>query len=109
MVPSSFVLLLKMSRAASKDFVSIRVGAEREERLLHLKCVWGRPYFLNVTNGINLFDLNDDGSWELKHPGLSSIEPEDFNYVAEYLESDSFGYINPQGEEETNEAFIQII
>ncbi len=55
-----------------------------------------------------LFVVNEDDMWELQHPALSEIDPEDFTFIAEYLESGSFGIRHPQDDEEKNEGFIQI-
>jgi hypothetical protein len=45
--------------------------------------------------------------WELKHPDLVDIEPEDFVFAAEYLESGGFGHRHPQGGKEMEEALAQ--
>jgi len=52
--------------------------------------------------GVNRFDLDDDGVWELRHPALPNIDPDDFVFAAEYLESDDFG-------DQMDEAFAQCI
>ena len=95
-------------RTASKQFVQCRIGPEGEQRLLQRKSVWDRPYFRDPRTGVMLFKLKDDGIWELAHPGLNDVSPEDFAFIAEYLESGLFGFRNPQSEEEMVEAFAQM-
>ncbi|KAH7380754.1 hypothetical protein BKA66DRAFT_531533 [Pyrenochaeta sp. MPI-SDFR-AT-0127] len=95
--------------AASKEFVLIHVGPEKEERMIHINYVWSRPYFNDGRTGIMHFTRNDEGMWILSHPALNDIAPEDFLYIVEYLESDDFGLKNPEGVEEVQEAFAQII
>jgi len=52
------------------------------------------------------FGISDDGMYQLTHPGLADIDPEDFTFVAQYLENGSFGdrMIN---EEDSREGFAQ--
>lgn len=54
------------------------------------------------------FTLNDDGTYELRHPGFADVSSEDFEFVAQYLESGDFGLKHPEGEE-VREAFAQMI
>lgn len=95
--------------AASKEFVLIYIGSQGEERMVHRSCVWNRPYFRDVRTGIMRFSHNEDGLWILSHPAFADVEPDDFAYIAEYLESGDFGLKRPNGEEEVQEAFAQII
>jgi len=85
------------------------VGPDQEVYNLQISCLWDRPYFRDSKQGLLLIDHNDAGMWELKHPALVDINPEDFTFIAEYLESDGFGHRNPQEGEETNEAFAQCV
>jgi len=71
--------------------------------------LWDRSYFRDAKQGLLLIDYNEQGLWELKHPALVDIEPADFAFVAEFLESDGFGHRYPQEGEETNEAFAQCV
>lgn len=71
--------------------------------------MWDRSYFRDAKQGLLLIDYNEQGLWELKHPALVDIEPADFAFVAEFLESDGFGHRYPQEGEETNEAFAQCV
>lgn len=73
-----------------------------------LNSIWNKPYFRDPRSGKNFFELNSDGVWELNHPELSKIELEEVDLVVEFLESNSFGYIHPQGEEERQDCFVQI-
>ncbi|KAF1836248.1 hypothetical protein BDW02DRAFT_546657 [Decorospora gaudefroyi] len=91
----------------SKDFVQILIGPTNEISTLAKQSVWNRPYWRDPRRGINHFDMNEDGIWELRHPGLDEIESEDFVFVAEYLESGDFGYRRPQGGEDMEEAVAQ--
>ncbi|KAI4697638.1 uncharacterized protein J4E84_000770 [Alternaria hordeiaustralica] len=93
----------------SKEFVQVLVGPDQEVYNLQISCLWDRPYFRDSKQGLLLIDHNDAGMWELKHPALVDINPEDFTFIAEYLESDGFGHRNPQEGEETNEAFAQCV
>lgn len=85
------------------------VGPDEEVHMLQKSSLWDRPYFRDSKQGLLLIDHNDDGMWELKHEALVDIKPDDFTFIAEYLESDGFGHRNPQEGEETNEAFAQCV
>ncbi|KAI4955424.1 hypothetical protein J4E91_001284 [Alternaria rosae] len=93
----------------SKEFVQILVGPDQEVHMLQKSSLWERPYFRDSKQGLLLIDHNDDGMWELKHEALVDIKPDDFTFIAEYLESDGFGHRNPQEGEEMNEAFAQCV
>lgn len=93
----------------SKTHVRVRVGPQHDERMLLKASVWDKPYFRESTAGIMYFSMDDDGMFELKHPSLADIDPDDFTYIAEYLESGQFGYVNPQGAEQENEAFSELV
>ncbi|KAL1800476.1 hypothetical protein ACET3X_000818 [Alternaria dauci] len=93
----------------SKEFVQVPVGPNSEISTLQKESIWNRPYFRDPMQGINFFGHNDDGIWGLQHPALVDIDPEDFVFVAEYLESDGFGYRNPQDGNEMDEAFAQCV
>ena len=94
--------------AASKGFVLMYVGPDSEERTLQRSHVWDRPYFQDQRTGIMHFELKE-GQWLLSHPRLAEIDPEDFDLVAEWLESGQLGHKHPEGEEEVQEAFAQNI
>lgn len=102
-----FWVLTNFSSTASKDFVLVRVGPDEDERLLPTSYVWNRPYFREPTGGIMYFETNDDDIYELSHPGLAEIMPEDFAYVAQYLESGIFGLQHPEGEMAVQNAFAE--
>ncbi|CAI9635863.1 hypothetical protein GT037_000922 [Alternaria burnsii] len=93
----------------SKDFVQVLVGPNSQVSTLQKESIWNRPYFRDPRFGINLFDHNDDGIWNLQHPALVEIDPEDFVFAAEYLESGGFGYRYPQDGGEMEEAFAQCV
>ncbi|EDU51505.1 hypothetical protein PtrSN002B_001559 [Pyrenophora tritici-repentis] len=95
----------------SKEFVQIPVGPDGVVSTLAKACVWNRKYWLDVRFGVNHFDLNDDGIFELQHPGLPEIDPDDFVFAAEYLESSDFGHRNPRDgdDDQMQEAFVQCI
>jgi hypothetical protein len=44
----------------------------------------------------------------LSHPALVEIEPDDFIFIAEYLESGGFGHRNPEGEDDVQKAFAEM-
>lgn len=94
---------------ASKTYVRVRVGPQRDERVLLKADVWDRAYFRESNAGIMYFSMDEDGMFELKHPGLADIDPDDFTFVAEYLESGKFGHVTPEGADQENEAFSQIV
>ena len=77
--------------------------------MLQKQCVWNRTYFRDPRYGVNRFDHNDNGMWELRHPALAEIQPDDFVFVAEYLESDGFGHRYPQDGDEMDESFAQCV
>ncbi|RMZ71523.1 hypothetical protein GMOD_00006646 [Pyrenophora seminiperda CCB06] len=95
----------------SEGFVQIPVGPTGEVSTLPKGCVWNRQYWQDIRYGVNHFDLNDAGIWELRHPALPSIAPGDFAFAAEYLESDDFGHRDPRGGDSNikEEAFVQCI
>ncbi|CAN9116040.1 unnamed protein product [Alternaria alternata] len=93
----------------SKGFVQVLVGPNSQVSTLQKESIWNRPYFRDPRFGVNLFDHNDDGIWNLQHPALVEIDPEDFIFAAEYLESGGFGYRYPQDGGEMEEAFAQCV
>ncbi|KAI4922298.1 hypothetical protein J4E90_000727 [Alternaria incomplexa] len=93
----------------SKEFVEVLVGPDQEIDTFPLQSLWNRHYFRDPKQGLLLIDYNKRGMWELKHPSLFDIKPDDFVFVAEYLESDDFGHRNPQDGEEMTEAFAQCV
>jgi hypothetical protein len=96
-------------RSQSKEFVQVLVGPNEEVSMLQKQCVWNRTYFRDPRYGVNRFDHNDDGMWELRHPALAEIQPDDFVFVAEYLESDGFGHRYPRDGDEMDESFAQCV
>ena len=74
-----------------------------------MKDVWNRPYFRDPRTGINRFTINDDGAWELRHPELMKIDPDDFQFVAEFLTDGDFGVRFPEDDEQTKEAVAQCV
>lgn len=84
---------------ASKAFVQVRVGSEGKNYSFQKSKVWNRAYFRDPTAGLMHFSISDNGVYQLTHPGLVAIEPEDFTFVAQYLENGSFGYHRPSKSE----------
>ncbi|EMD89198.1 hypothetical protein COCC4DRAFT_169136 [Bipolaris maydis ATCC 48331] len=75
----------------SKQFIHILVGSPTPHlRILPQQSLWNRPYFRDPRRGLNHFDYIDN-TWVLRHPALPHIDPEHFDFAAEYLESDGFG------------------
>lgn len=95
--------------ATSREFVQIKVGNEQKELMLPMISVWNRPYFRDAKAGVMHFTRNEGNIWTLTHPGLVNIDPEDFAFVAEYLESGGFGLRHPLGPEENDDAFAQCV
>jgi hypothetical protein len=89
--------------------VQIPHGPENDISTLQKRSVWNRSYWLDPRQGVNYFDINEDGIWELQHPALSEIEPKDFVFIAEYLESGDFGHRHPQGGDAMEEALAQCV
>lgn len=79
------------SRNASREFITVRVGPQNVTRIFSKATLWNRQYWRNPGAGLLYFDLTEDHLYELKHPALASIEPGDFKFVAEFLESGKFG------------------
>jgi hypothetical protein len=112
-----------MFRRESDQFVQVFVGPEvrpeddpdvdperKQQRFQLMKChVWERPYFNDALSGRNYFRLVGNNAWELEHPRLADIHPDDFKFVAEYLAGDDFGHRHPEGEEQVSETFAQCI
>lgn len=101
--------VITTSRSASKDFIQVHVGPNREIRTLQKKDLWDRPYFQDTRTGTNHFGLNADNTWELRHPQLVNIDSEDFQFVAEYLIDGDFGLRQPENQEQTKEAIAQCV
>jgi hypothetical protein len=108
-VPFTQLLPLTTYSSESKDFVQIPHGPQNEVSTLQKQSVWNRPYWRDPRFGVNFFDMNEEGMWELQHPALPEIEPRDFVFIAEYLESGDFGHRHPQGGADMQEAFAQCV
>ncbi|KAI8936897.1 hypothetical protein NX059_006129 [Plenodomus lindquistii] len=93
----------------SKEYVRAHVGTQRDEFRLRKDDIFDRPYFRDSNSGVMHFTLEDDGIYELKHPSLLDINPDDFALIAQYLESGQLGFVNPQGAEQHDVAFSQIV
>jgi hypothetical protein len=105
----------------SNQFVQIFVGPEmdstndsdidplrRRHKFQLLKHhLWDKPYFRDALSGRNYIEPIGDKTWELVHPRLIDIAPEDFRWVAEYLSDGDFGHREPETEEETADTFAQ--
>lgn len=80
----------------------------KQHRFQLLKChVWGRPYFRDTVSAISYITPTGENAWELTHPKLSNIDPEDFGFAAEYLTDGDFGHRQPDGEAQVAETFAQ--
>lgn len=71
------------------------------------KHVWDRNYFRDFMSARNHFNPIGDNTWELVHPELDKISPEDFTFVAEFLSDGSFGIRDPDDPEQFAEFFAQ--
>lgn len=69
--------------------------------------LWNRPYFRGALSGKNYIEPIGDNTWELVHPRLRDITPEDFRWAAEYLSDGDFGHRESETEEEVTETFAQ--
>ncbi|KAJ8111282.1 hypothetical protein OPT61_g6091 [Boeremia exigua] len=107
----------------SSQFVQVFVGPEvdpasssdidphrRKYKLQLMKNhVWDRPYFRDTLSARNYFEPIGDNTWELVHPRLADISPEDFTWAAEFLSDGDFGHREPEDEEQVAESFAQCI
>ena len=102
----------------SNQFVQVFVGPEvddaeadpkrRQHRFQILKGkVWDRPYFRNNVHAISYITPVGENTWELTHPKLPEINPADFRFAAEYLTDGHFGFRQPDGKDQIEEAFAQ--
>ncbi|KAH6616305.1 hypothetical protein C7974DRAFT_42200 [Boeremia exigua] len=105
----------------SSQFVQVFVGPEvdptsdsnidperRKYKLQLLKHhLWDRHYFRDKISARNYFEPIGDNTWELVHPRLTDIQPEDFRWAAEFLSDGDFGIREPENEEQVAEAFAQ--
>ena len=89
--------------------MQVLVGRDEEASMLQMKNVWDRPYFRSQNHGVNYFDKNDEGIWQLQHPQLHEIQPADFRFIAEYFASDDFGQRHPRTVDEMEEAYDQCV
>jgi hypothetical protein len=71
--------------------------------------VWDRPYFRDTLSARNYIEPIGDNTWELVHPRLVDIAPEDFRWAAEYLSDGDFGHREPETEEEAADTFAQCV
>ncbi|KZM18270.1 uncharacterized protein EKO05_0005135 [Ascochyta rabiei] len=113
--------VIEESLEESSQFVQVFVGPKVEgdpeadpERKQHrfqlMKChVWERPYFRNAVSAHSYLTPIGENTWELEHPRLSDILPDDFKLVAEFLSDGDFGHRLPQDEEQVAETFAQCI
>lgn len=69
--------------------------------------IWDRPYFRDALSGRNYFEPIGDNTWELVHPRLADISPEDFRMAAEFLSDGSFGTRDPDTQEQVTETFAE--
>ncbi|KAF1932644.1 uncharacterized protein M421DRAFT_89018 [Didymella exigua CBS 183.55] len=119
-VIKSFLRLICNSEE-SNQFVQVFVGPEidpangsdidpqrRKYKLQLLKQhVWDRPYFRDALSARNYIGPIGENTWELVHPRLVDISPEDFRWAAEYLSGGDFGHREPETEEEVKDTFAQ--
>jgi hypothetical protein len=120
--PNPLILgMLIIESDESSKFVQVYVGPEvdpasdnqidRERRRykfqLFKKHVWNRSYFRDGISARNYFAPIRKNTWELTHPELVNISPDDFCFVAEYLENGRFGYTDPEDQEQFAEFFAQ--
>lgn len=71
--------------------------------------VWDRPYFNDPRSGTNRFVFIKDNVWELRHPGLASMDVDDFQFVAEYLTDGGFGLRAAEDDDQNHEAIAQCV
>ncbi|KAG9202743.1 hypothetical protein G6514_003995 [Epicoccum nigrum] len=69
--------------------------------------IWNRTYFQDSLSAKHYFTPIGENTWELTHPELVNISPEDFCFVAEYLSNGRFGYGEPEDQEQFAEFFAQ--
>ncbi|KAH8732366.1 hypothetical protein GQ44DRAFT_602102 [Phaeosphaeriaceae sp. PMI808] len=105
--PTSDIIECDLSE--SKEFVHVVVGPEHEIRKFHAEILFKRPYFRDQRTGINFFELNQKGIYELRHPQLNNIHVDDFQFVAEFLTSGGFGIRQAEGDVQTQEAIFQCV
>ncbi|EUC45021.1 hypothetical protein COCMIDRAFT_37251 [Bipolaris oryzae ATCC 44560] len=94
-IDTEFQQALRESRddyfTQSKHFIHIPIGPTPQQlRILPQHSLWNRPYFRDPRRGLNHFDYIDN-TWVLRHPALPLVNPADFDFAAEYLESGGFG------------------
>jgi len=107
--PHSVYHMLMINREQSKAFIHIPVGPDQVIHTFQKKDVWDRPYFRNAGAAINYFAMDDEGTWVLRHPKLTSISSEDFRFVSDYLTRDDFGIHYPENPEQNQEAICQCV
>lgn len=82
----------------------------KQHRFQLLKlCVWDRRCFRDTVSARNYFTPVGENTWELQHPRLSEIDPEDFKLVAEFLSNGYFGHKHPDDEEQVANTFAECI
>jgi hypothetical protein len=87
----------------------VLVGRDHVVRNLPKAAVWDRPYFNDPRSGTNRFVFTDDNTWELRHPGLASMDLDDFQFIAEFLTDGDFGIRAAEGDDQNQEAIAQCV
>lgn len=117
-------LFWKLTNASddSNQFVQVFVGPEsdpltdsevdpqrrRHKLQLMKQHVWNRPYFQgDRLSGRNYISPAGEKTWELTHPQLVNISPQDFRYAAEFLSDGDFGLREAEEEDQISESFAQ--
>lgn len=120
--PNPLILVvLTINSGESSHFVQVFVGPEAdpasdnqidlERRRYKFQVikqhVWDRPYFRDGISARHYFTPIRENTWELTHPELANMSPDDFCFVAEYLSNGRFGYSEPEDQEQFAEFFAQ--
>lgn len=87
--------------------IDVHRGKYRFQLMKH--SVWDRPYFRDALAGKNYFTPSGENTWELTHPRLDLVSPDDFRMVAEFLSDGDFGVRDPQTEDQVAESFAECI
>jgi hypothetical protein len=79
-----------MGRSNCNAFVEFLVGPEQVSFIIHKDKVMKRDYWSNRHHGF--FRLKGKEGLSIDLPGLDTINPDDFKFVAEYLCDGEFGH-----------------
>ncbi|KAF2133300.1 hypothetical protein P153DRAFT_331916 [Dothidotthia symphoricarpi CBS 119687] len=91
----------------SKEYVEFLVGPDKEARNILKSYVDACPAFKRNFLGTSYLTTKGENGWALVHPSLRDIDPRDFEFIAQFLETRDFGIRFPDSDEENTSAIAE--